>query len=150
MQRIQAAVHSHLNMFVLADITVDSKAFQSFGQFRVVGGHHSTIACSAEIFRREKAEATNRSQNTSSSALVFSTDRLTGIFDNLQVVLLGDPPKAFHIAALPEEMHGHDRFGSRCNRIFNGIGVEIKRFGVDVDKNRCRTSPTDRTCSGEE
>ena len=75
-------------MFVLTNITVNSQPPELSNQFGIVGGHHATIARTAEILRREEAEAADVAEDSCAATLVFGTDRLASVFNDLQPILL--------------------------------------------------------------
>ena len=69
LQRIQATIESHFNVVVSARVTVNSQTLQTFGDFRIVGGHNSAVTSSAKILGREKSESTDLYQHTRADAV---------------------------------------------------------------------------------
>ena len=144
MQGIEATVHPDFDVFILPDVTVHSQAFQSLCQIGVVGRHHTAVSGTTQILRGKEAEAGDGPQHARSATLVLRADRLAGVFNDLQFVLLGNSPDGIHLTALSKQMNWHDGAGPRCNRFFDRLRIEIECLGIDIDEDRRRTRAADR------
>ena len=67
---------------------------------------------------------------------VLCTDSLTGIFDHEQVMLFGKRHERFHVRALTEQVHRHNRFRARRDSTTNGVDVHVHRLPFDVNHHR--------------
>ena len=70
--------------------------------------------------------------------------RLTGIFDDLQVITSGQCAQRSHVHNLTVEVNSYDCFGTRCDPGFNlrdihqqGIALDINKDGCGTDQNNC-------------
>ena len=74
---------------------------------------------------------------------------LAGIFDHLELVLLGDLHDAVHIAGLAHHVHGHDGLGVFGDPFFHVVGVDLIRLRVQVGQHRQGPGGQDRgDCAG--
>ncbi len=83
-------------------------------------------------------------------ARVARTERLSAVFDDLQVVAAGDLDELRHRARLSVEMNRHDRPRLGRDRSFELVRVDVKRVRVDVDEDGRRTQQRDALSRREE
>ena len=69
-------------------------------------------------------------------AVVEGEVRLAGVFDQREVVRLGQRHEAVEIRRVAIEMHRHDRLRARRDGALNGVWVEVIRDGVNVYEDR--------------
>ena len=69
-------------------------------------------------------------------AFVEGVVGLRGIFDDLEIVLLGDFADGIHVAAETMEMDAENGFCSRCDSGFDFGGVDQEGFRIDIDEDR--------------
>lgn len=75
---------------------------------------------------------------------------LAGVFDDDEVMFVGNVADGLHVAGLAIEMNGHDSFGFCCNGGFNETGVEVECCLIYINKNRYGTSHGDGVGGGDE
>ena len=89
---VEPAVEAYFHMVVTTKITMHSQSLQAGGQFRIISGHDAAIASAAKILRGEETEATDRPKNASASASVLSANRLSGVFNDRNIMSRREPP----------------------------------------------------------
>ncbi len=117
---------------------------------RVARRHEPAIAERAEIFRRKKGETSDRADAADRLIAIAGADRLRGVFDD------GD-------AGLESQCRGwasyrrFDRTDARARSLGPGVRaarkprrIDVVGHRIDVDEDRSRTQPRDRSGAGEE
>ena len=83
-------------------------------------------------------------------ALVLGADRLRGVLDDHEAVLVSHPHHSIHVGHLTIEVDRDDcARPARHLRLHFG-GIEIVGGGIDVDEDRCRSDARDRAGRREE
>ena len=75
---------------------------------------------------------------------------MAGVFDDVEVVLLGDGHDGVHVGHLAKEVDGDDGFGFGGDGGGDEVGVDVVGFGVDIDEDGFGTDASDAACGGEE
>ena len=78
------------------------------GQRFIIRCHHPRIPASAKILGRVKAKTPNMPNSTTSLSVELGTNRLGGILDHQQSVLIRKVPEKIHVGTLSKQMHGND------------------------------------------
>ena len=73
-----------------------------------------------------------------------------GIFNHDQLVPLGDGHDGVHVRDLAGHVHRHDGAGARRDGGFDGLGVEVEGFQVNVREHRHGVGLDHRRRGGEE
>jgi hypothetical protein len=89
LKRIEPAIHPYPVVIVLLLRAVSSKNPERLRKFTIVSRQQSAIPCPAEILRRIKAEARNRTQAPSPFASILGSYRLRRVFYDPDVPLTG-------------------------------------------------------------
>ena len=100
----------------------------------IVSRDDSALACS-EILAGLKGEGCHVPERSSRAIFVLGTMGVGRVFNHDQVVPVGQPNNYIHFRRLPGEMHGNDRSCTIGNCGFNGTGIKIERFQINVDKD---------------
>src|ERR1700739_1430599 len=108
LQRVQAAVGADDLVKISFLAAVDAEHREPFGDGRIVGGDHATVASATEIFRGEKTETAGVAESAGEAAGVARTDGLRGVFDDDEIVRAGDSEDRVHVRGQSEEVDGHD------------------------------------------
>ena len=108
------------------------------GHVFVIRDDRPGLTKSAQVFARIKTEAADATDRPHVTLLVDRSVRLSGIFDQEEVISLGNLAQRLKVANLAVEMNGED-----CPRLWRDgpldlLRVEVIRHRVDVDKNRPR------------
>ena len=70
--------------------------------------------------------------------------RLTGVFDERQLMSRGDAFERAHVGGLTVEVHRQDRPRPRCHRGRGRVGIERQAVRIDVGEHRARAGHHDR------
>ena len=92
--------------------------------------------------RNEVAERAN------TAAFPHAAERLSGVLDNAQVVLLRNRVEPVAIHRQTGEIHGNDGAGRGCDRRFDERKVEVARHRIDVHEDRRRADFEDDVARG--
>ena len=119
----------------------------------VVGDDGAAVAVASEIFGGEKGCASEVSHGTCFSGGtvgegIVGADGLCVVFDDEEVVLLGQGEDGFHIGALSEQVHGYDGFGSRGDMGFDEFCGDVEGMWIHVghDGDEAQESDDFRGC----
>jgi hypothetical protein len=77
-------------MSILDPLAIIPKQTKLFSNFGILGGQSACISEGTEILPRVKAKTTNITETADSLTVDFSTMSLSGIFDDIQIMLSGD------------------------------------------------------------
>src|SRR5579862_605345 len=89
------------------------------GSLRVICSNNSTLAAGAQVLAGIEAETAEVPQRTSANALVLSSMRLGGIFDDGQRVLFRNRQDRIHFCRMAIEMHRDDGLRLRSDGAFH-------------------------------
>jgi hypothetical protein len=115
---------------------MDAEHRHRLGKAALVRGDHTPITKPAEILGREKAETARVPQDSGSLPMLSRADRLAGVFDHAYASLSPDLVQHSHVGTLAEEVDRDNGFGSRGQRSFNLLRVDIERVRLNVDEDR--------------
>ena len=73
-----------------------------------------------------------------------------GVVNHLQGMPLGNRVDRLDSAGNSVAVNRHDGAGVRRDRGLNPAGIERERIGIDIDKHRRETVPTQGVCRGDE
>src|ERR1700687_293633 len=120
---------------------------------RIVGRHRPAIAEATEELEGVEAEASGDPERPRHLVSISRTQRLRCVFDDVQIMLLGDLNHPVHVAHAAVEMNRNDRSRSPGNRTLERVHVHIviaahlhqARRGARVNdrRNGCRESMSD-------
>src|SRR5437867_149076 len=102
-----------------------------FGQIIIAGGDDSAFA-GGEIFARLKGEGAQIADGAGGAVVVARAMGVGGVFDDSQLVLLGDRHDRIHVGDLAGEMDGNDGAGATCDSGLDGARIDVEGFNVDV------------------
>ncbi len=72
------------------------------------------------------------------------TERVRGVVDDLEVVVIGDLLDGFYIAGMAIAVHRHDRGRLRRDSRFDLLRIEIERVRIDIHEDRLDAVPEER------
>ena len=111
----------------------------------VVGEDHAAVAVAAQWLGREKTGGGDLGQGAGFFAVLAGAEALGGVFQDEQVVFVGDGLDGLVIGGLAEQVHRDDPSGRQfffgnglADRCFQFDRIDVERFAVDVDENRRR------------
>ncbi len=112
---------------------------QLFGQTVVLREERAAVAVAAQVLGWEERRAADFAHRAGLATAavrknIVGANGLAGIFNYIQAVPVRDVENLPHRRALPEQMDGHDGFGARRNRAFDGRGVQVERIGRYINE----------------
>ena len=121
--------------------TVAAQKPHFLGQLRVIGNRHATLSRRDDLDRMEaEYRDVAVAAPTDVVTLVFPPNRVRGIFNDLESILMAQRANRTHVARLPREMHRHHHFGQCAQRLglfqflFKTQRAEIVAFRVNIDE----------------
>jgi hypothetical protein len=135
LNRVQSTVEGQETVNILLSLPVVPQQSKSVGNFRVLGHNCTAIPVSPQIFTGIKTEAPGVAERTRPFTFVIGAMCLAGVFDYFQTVFVGELPNRMHFSRLAKQMHGHDRFGARCNGPLNQLHVHVVIGVVDIHQH---------------
>jgi len=129
---------------------VGAQEFEFGGDLSGVGGEHAAFA-SGKVFIGEEGEAADLTPGAEGFTLQAGSRAMGGVFDDVQVVLLGNLADGGHIAGVAGVVHDDDGFGARGDAGFYGCGGDGEVIGAgDVGEGYTGTSVEDGVGGGDE
>ena len=119
------------------------EAFCDSGQFRIVG-EHCTALTHRDVVGRVKTQRPNVSKRPHFSATIGRAKGITAVFNQPKSVVLAQGGDHVQVERVAQRVGQHDGFGSRRNRRFYFVGVNVIRLKLDIDKNRHSAKLQDR------
>src|SRR5262249_1318285 len=98
----------------------------------------------AQVLRGEKRIATRGSHRASAASLILGANSLSRIFNDGDMMLLGDFENGIHLRALSEEMNRNYRLGCGTDFVGNRVGSQIESDWVDIYEYRLCSKPGNR------
>ena len=145
LQRVHAKVAADQMMNVPRLHAVRAHQTRALREVVVVGRHQAGIAERAEILAREKREAAERADAAGRAPLVGRADRLRRVFDHWNAALRRDVHHGVHVGSQTEQVHRQDGFGPRGHRRRDTLGIDVVGRQIDIDEDRPRAEPRDRS-----
>src|SRR5262249_17068928 len=96
---------------------------------------NASTSVGAEILARIQAECRDVAQRTRTDALVTRTLRLCRVFDDPQIVTIGNFPDLLHVARLTVEVHRDDGLRTPRDSCFNFCFIDIAGVTLNVDED---------------
>ncbi len=124
-------------------VAVVTEAAGSPSQLFVIRGHHAAFAASGEGLVLAEAARIDVTKRTGLAALVFAANSLGVVFNDKQVVLLGESVELVHIADVAVQVDRDDRLGALIDQLFSGFDADAVVVDVDVSKARNRAGLDD-------
>ena len=153
LDRVEPAVEADLVVVVLAGAAVQPLAAEAVGQRVILRHHHAAVAPGPEVLRGEEREGPDRAELAGGAPLPVhlapGPDRLGGILDQHQVVLLGERHQRRHVRHLPEEVNDDYGAGTGRDGCRNGLRVGVEGAGLDVHEHRAPARVVDGSRCGE-
>ena len=115
-----------------------------------VGDEDGSAFAHAVVLGLVEAVATEVAEGTERAALVGGHHSLRGIFDDEQVVAVGDFVDGVHLAGDTRIMHGHDGLGLFGDGAFDQLLVEVHGVGADVHEHALGTAHGERVGGTDE
>lgn len=134
----------------LAAHSVDSEAEAAAVNLIVVGEDHSTIAGGTKIFGDVETDSGSDAEVSGVGSVVVAVDVLGGIFENEEVVLVGDGFDSGDVSELSEEVNGKNCLGFWGDGGFDFGGIDAHCFPVDVNEYGDGTELNDGFGGGNE
>lgn len=105
----------------------------------VVCDDHAAFAAGREVFALAEAEAADIADGSGFFALVDAAEALCAVFDNLEVVLLGDLHDRIHVGDDTVEVDNDNRFCAFCDEGLNRLGVNrvVRRNVREYGEGAC-------------
>src|SRR5688572_30891318 len=147
---VHAVVEAAILVFVARFLAPRTQQPDLLRDLWITRHDRAAFTVGAEILAWVKAETADLSDRSAPLALVLGAVRLTRILDHHQTVLSGDRHDWIHVRRLPEQVHGNDRFGPRCNRGLELLRIHREELGLDVDEHRLGARILDRSDGGDE
>src|SRR4051812_25788853 len=109
MNRIEAEVAADDLVVVFRMRAMPAQKADLVGKGTILRDDRAAVAEAAEVLRRENRITADRAHRPGAAALVFRADRLGGVFDDGQLMLVSNIKNRVHLGTLPKQMHRHDR-----------------------------------------
>ena len=116
----------------------------------VVRDHRAAVSEGAEVLLDDEAGANRVAQLADLEAVARGPERLRVVFDDQQLMLVGDLADGLHVGALAVQVDRHDGLGLRCDGRFDLGWVDTIRFRVRIDENSRRPRDPHGLRRGEE
>src|SRR5438309_248485 len=121
-----------------------SKCRCPLGQMIVVRHSASSITISAQIFAGVEREGCRITKCSYDLALVLSSVRLGGIFDDPEIVLSSDGHDGIHVGRLTIKVDWDNTDSFRCDLGFNQGWIDRESLVIGVAEDDATTSLGDR------
>ena len=118
------------------------------GFFGVVQ-HQAAAFGRRDVLVRLEAERHQVTQGTDLLAVPFRTQGLGRVFDDAQVVFLGDGVQAVHVHRQAGQVNRDDRLGARGDGRLDLVQVDIAGHRVDIGEHRGRADFDDHVGGGD-
>ncbi len=142
LQFIETAVHARLIAHVPFPPTVFTQPARALRQFRVIRGYRPTVAESAEVLGRIKAECRHVAPRAGFAAPDSGPVRLGAIFDYAQPVASGNFHHDRHVGGMSVQVDRNDRLergaGVGADGFFERVAVHRERDRVDIHQHGYR------------
>ena len=130
-QIVQTAVESEAVAGALLGAVIAQLANDAI-DFSIVGDDCAAVAECAEVLLDDEADGGGVAEFADAEAVAMSTDGLCVVFDDEQVMLVGDLADRLHVGALAVKMNGHDRLGAGSD---GGFDLAWDRCSSCVDRS---------------
>ena len=110
-------------------------ALHQFHVFEIVGDDGAAFARSDQ-FAGLKTEGAQIAHRAGALALPHSSVSVGAIFNDFQIVFLGDVQNFVHVGEAHSEMNGQNRLGFGSDCLFDEFRIEAIGVGIDVDEDR--------------
>ncbi len=155
LQGIEPRVVTALLVSVVRDAAVVTQRRDASCEIVIISSHGTGIAPGTKILIRVEAEATRRTNRTSTSSTAANhcarTMGLAGILDDPETIGLRHCEQLLHGRRNTVQMGGHDRFRTvdgtepgALEIITGSINADTACCGVDIDERRSRAKLYDR------
>src|SRR6266550_1409475 len=128
LERIQSAIDPYRLMKIASLASVNTEHGHGVGKGIVVGRDEPSISKTAQVLAGEKTETPGISKYTGALPLLYRPNGLAGILNDANIFPLGNLVDRGHVCTLPEEVNWNDGFCARRDRLFNQLGIDIKRI----------------------
>src|SRR5215213_95837 len=119
LQLIEPAVDSDFLVLVFVRSAVRAQSPQTRVNVVVIGGKNPTITRATEVLGRIKTETSDHAHRARAASFVSRANRLSRILDHRNPMTPPELKQRIHRRTLAVNMHRHDDFGSRRDRIGN-------------------------------
>ena len=153
-QVVRSKVHPGVSVDFTAQETVSVRSllagdFDAFDEPRVVDHERATLA-TGDVFRRVEGIQDEVAVTPHRFAVGGSAQGVTVVFDDDEVVRVGDATNRSRVRGDSRVIHKRDCASVRCD---SGLGlgdIDVPRSRVDVDEHGCCSSKSDRQPSRRE
>ena len=104
-------------------------------QGRIAGDYHATFT-GRDLLVGVKGKHRRVPHGAYLATAGFRAQRFAGIFDDQQPMAPGDIEYGRHLRRHPEGVYGNDGAGTRSDRFFNPLGIDVERLRIDIDEHR--------------
>ncbi len=102
---VEPAVEPDLFVMITHLAAMVPQAQQMLCKIIIICDHHASVAVSAEVLAREKAEAAKITDSAGLFPMIFGAKGLRAILDDLEAVLFCEFHKPIHVSGLSIKMH---------------------------------------------
>lgn len=120
------------------------------GHLVVVGDEQAAVTERAEVLAGEEGVRADVTDGAGLLAFVAGAEGLGAVFDDQQVVFLGDGHDFVHGAGVAVQVDGHDGAGAGRDLFADAFRVDVVRVWVDVREDGCGADGADAFGGGEE
>ncbi len=124
-----------------------AERFDELFQDRAVGEHGPPFA-HRQVVRRVKAHGRNVAECAHRSTVIFGADRVAHVFDQPQIVFVGERTHGGQIERIAQGMRQDDGSSAVRNRLFQARNIEIVGRDIHIQKNGDRPVLRDRINRG--
>ena len=135
LQFIQAAVRAPRLMRVARRLAIIAQFAQLRRQGIVIRDHSAAIAVRAHIFGRVEAERAQMTDGPDLLPAVFGAVRLGAIFDQQQVMLVGEGLQGIHISRAAIQMHNQDGAAAFADGVTSARRIQREASPVDIGEH---------------
>jgi len=129
---------------------VRAQEFEPGSEFLGMGGEHAAFSRS-QVFVGEEGEAADIAPGAKGFALQAGSRTVSGVFDDVEVVLTGEIEDGRHIAGITAVVHDDDGFGARGDAGRNGGRGDGEVVGAgDIGEDNAGAGVEDGVGGGDE
>ena len=122
---------------------------EAVSQRSVVGRDHASVAGGAEILGGEKTETTHQTEAASRTSCIARADSLCGVLDDRNALRRSKVENGIPISRQTEKMYGYDGPSSGSDCALDGLGRDVERLRINIDKDRLGSYASDGTGRSE-
>ena len=134
---IQTAVDADYVVVIANTAAMIGNRAYPFSQVIVISKNSTAVPVAAQVLGRKERCTTDsahcaRLTGLSVGERVLRSNRLTCIFDNVQMMQSGKLRQRLHVRTLTEKMYGYNRFGLRSDGASHGLYIHVHSLPIYV------------------